>query len=256
MRIILTILAQCWLLLTVPLVFLLVTTPAVLLAVPFPLKTRLKLVGPFWWFFARYVIKYACFCRLYEEDHRPAHMRSQPLQGLYIANHQSSLDIPLLISQYQVLPIMKREVLYVPVLGLMAWASGALVVSRGKRDSRKKVFVQARHRLVDEKYSVQYYPEGTRSKTGLPKPYDQLKVPLLHLAWEAGVHVVPVSMYGTKAVLAGGLVRPGLPVGVITHAPLFPKDYPNANAFARACWAKVVEGHDSLKERLGGPPQS
>lgn len=43
---------------------------------------------------------------------------------LYIANHQSYIDIPLIITKFQVPPIMKKEVLYIPIIGLVGWAMG------------------------------------------------------------------------------------------------------------------------------------
>jgi 1-acyl-sn-glycerol-3-phosphate acyltransferase len=161
------------------------------------------------------------------------------------------MDIPLILSQYQVPPIMKKEVLYLPVLGFLAWVAGALVVSRGKRDSRKKVFVKARERLVTHNYGLQYYPEGTRSRDGKPKDFADLKVTLLHLAFEENIPVIPVSMYGTSHILKhGDFIHFGKKVGIITHPPLEPKNFASANEFARAAWDVVKQGHSELASKL------
>ena len=240
-----------WAFTTIPLVFFVLVTPPTLLVIPFPLGIRLRVVGPFWRLFATYTIKFGCWAKLYVEDHRQPELRTYPPSGLYIANHQSFLDIPMTLSQFQVPPIMKREVLYIPLLGILGWAAGSLVVSRGKRDSRKKVFVKARDRLVKDKFAVQYYPEGTRSRAGIPRQYSGLKVTLLQLAWEEKVPVIPVSIYGTHDVISNfGVIHVGKQVGIISHAALLPADYEDANSFARACWDQVLKGHSQLKASL------
>ncbi len=236
---------------TIPLVFILLITPPTLLVIPLPVRLRLKIVGPFWRLFALYSLKYGCWAQIHSEDHREAHLKVWPPQGLYIANHQSFLDIPLVLTQFQVPPVMKKEILHIPLLGLMAWAIGALPVSRGKRNSRKKVFILARDRLVKERLAVQYYPEGTRSKLAVPKPYEALKVTLIQLAWEEKIPVIPVSLYGTKGVVTPtGRIQLGKKIGIMTHASVDPHQYPSASIFARACWAQVVKGHDQLKASL------
>ncbi len=240
-----------WAFTTIPLVFFVLVTPPTLLVIPFPVSIRLRVVGPFWRFFANYTIKFGCWAKLYVEDHRQPELRTYPPTGLYIANHQSFLDIPMTLSQFQVPPIMKKEVLYIPLLGILGWAAGSLVVSRGKRDSRKKVFVKARDRLVKDKFAVQYYPEGTRSKAGIPRQYSGLKVTLLQLAWEEKVPVIPVSIYGTHDVISNsGVINVGKKVGIISHAAMLPADYKDANSFARACWDQVLKGHSQLKASL------
>ncbi len=240
-----------WVATSAPLVFLLLVLPASIIAAPFSLVPRVRLVRRAWQAFGYYTIKYATFATMHIEDKRPVELRAYPFRGLYVANHQSYMDIPLMLSQYQVPPIMKKEVLYLPVLGFLAWVAGALVVSRGKRDSRKKVFVKARERLVTQNYGLQYYPEGTRSRDGKPKEFADLKVTLMHLAFEENIPVIPVSMYGTSHILKHGeFIHFGKEVGIITHAPLEPKNYSTANEFARAAWEVVKQGHSELTLKL------
>jgi 1-acyl-sn-glycerol-3-phosphate acyltransferase len=244
----LQILNQVWAVITIPLVFIFLVAPPTLIVIPLPLAWRLRIVGPFWSLFGRYTVQIGCWARVYEEDRRQPELRTYPPTGLYIANHQSFMDIPLMLTQFQVPPIMKKEVLYIPLLGILGWAAGALVVSRRKRDSRKKVFVQARQRLVHEKFAVQYYPEGTRNRFDNPKPFSDLKVTLLHLAFDGQVPVIPVSIYGTRGVLNKyGMITPGKKVGILTRPAILPKNYPDASSFARACWEEVLKGHAELQ---------
>lgn len=250
-RFLITAVNQVWAIVSIPVVFCLVILPITLFSAFLPLKRRMRLIGPAWKIFSRFLLIRVCHASLYEEDHRQPEVLTNPLCGLYIANHQSYLDIPIIATQHQVLPIMKREVAFIPILGQLCVISGALVVKRGRRDSHKKVFIQARERLVDQKFGVMLYPEGTRSKDGAPREYKFIKAPLIHLAFEHGVPVIPTSIYGTSQVLTNhGIIRPGKKLGIITHAALWPKDYPDASTFSRAVWDKVLTGYEELRAKL------
>lgn len=230
-----------------------VLVPACIIAFPFALATRLKIVGPVWAFFGRGVVKYACHAKIaILEDHRGPQFRGTPCYGLYVANHQSYVDIPLMVTLFQAPPIMKKEVLNIPIFGWMAWISGALPVSRGKTSSRRKVFDKAKKRIMKERIGLQVYPEGTRSKDALPKPYSEIKRTLLVFAFNEKIPVVPVSIYGTRGVLSPkGMINPGRSVGMIVHQEIYPEKFQSPEAFAEACWNKVIEGHDRMKAQLG-----
>lgn len=235
------------------LILFLVLLPTCIVAIPFSLERRLKIVGPVWNFCSRFMLRYACHTHFdIQEDHRHESYRGTPPYGLYVANHQSYIDIPVMISMYQAPPIMKKEVLYIPIFGWLSWVSGALPVSRTKVNSRKRVFEQAKKRILKERIGLQVYPEATRSKTATPKDYDQIKRTLLVFAFNEKIPVIPTSIYGTRGVLTPqGLIKPGRHIGIKVHKELLPENYTNADEFCRAVWAKVVEGHDEIKARLG-----
>ncbi len=226
--------------------------PTCLIAIPFSLKRRLKIVCPVWAWCHSFLLRYACSAHIdIKEDHRGEEFKVIPTHGLYICNHQSFIDIPLIISAYQVPPIMKKEVLYVPMIGLLAWVCGAMPVSRGKAGSRNKVFTQTKKRMVDDQIGVQVYPEGTRSKDSFPKPYDQIKRTLIVFAYKENIPVIATSIYGTRGVMSSeGWVKPGRHIGIIVHKEIYPKDYANTEDFCRACWDKVVQGHDEMRAKL------
>ena len=227
--------------------------PVCLIAIPFPIALRLKIVGPVWALCSKLLLRYACHAHPdIQEDHRSEAFRGTPSYGLYVSNHQSFIDIPTIVSTYIAPPIMKKEVLYIPLFGLLGWASGALPVSRSSVNSRKKVFEQAKHRVLNEKVGLQVYPEGTRSKDALPKPYDKIKRTLLVFAFNEKIPVIPTSLYGTRGVLTEkGLIKPGRHIGIIVHKEILPQDFKNSDEFCRAVWGKVVAGHDEIKSRLG-----
>lgn len=233
--------------------FAFVLMPTCLVAIFLPLKRRLLVVCPVWRFVCDKTLRWVCAAKIdISEDHRSDELKNDlPAKGLYIANHQSYIDIPLIITKFQVPPIMKKEVLYIPIIGLVGWASGALIVSRGKNDSRRRVFEQTKRRILKEKIGIQYYPEGTRSKLAHPKPDSEIKKTLIYFAFDSKIPVIPVSMYGTRSVLTKmGTIRPNRHLGVIVHKEIHPDGFANREEFAKACWDKVLVGYDQMRTKL------
>jgi 1-acyl-sn-glycerol-3-phosphate acyltransferase len=229
-----------------------ILVPACIIALPFGLDRRLKIVGPAWAFFGRNLVRYGCHAKIaVSEDHRSSAFKGTPCYGLYIANHQSYLDIPLSCTMHQAPPIMKQEVLYLPFIGWLAWISGALPVSRTKTSSRRQVFEKAKKRILKDRIGLQVYPEGTRSKDSVPRPFSGIKKTLLVFAFNEKIPVVPTSMYGTRGILDAGKIKTGKSIGIILHKEIDPKTYKSADEFANACWDVVIQGHDQLKAQLG-----
>jgi len=233
--------------------FVFVLMPTCLVAIFLPLKRRLLVVCPVWKWVSEKTLRWICGAKIaISEDHRSDELKNTlPAQGLYVSNHQSFMDIPLIITKFQVPPIMKKEVLYIPVIGLVGWASGALVVSRSRNDSRRRVYDQTRNRVLNEKIGIQVYPEGTRSKDASPRTDKEIKKTLMYFAYENKIPVIPVSMYGTRGILSKmGLIKTGRYVGITVHHEILPSDFQDRESFAQACWAKVISGHAEMKAKL------
>lgn len=229
--------------------------PISLLALPFKWQTRRNITGPFWKLFSIFALKVVCITKVHKEDRRENEVKGKGSPpGLYIANHQSFIDIPLILTTMQVPPIMKKEVLYIPLLGVCGYSSGAIIVDRKDSESRRRVFEQAKERLLNFDKSLQYYPEGTRqkNKNAGPKEFDQIKKPLMQLAYDNGVKIYPVSMFGTRKVLneKTGLVNYGQKIGSIFHEPVDPKNYEDSEEFMQVAWEKVISGYKELEEKL------
>jgi 1-acyl-sn-glycerol-3-phosphate acyltransferase len=226
--------------------------PGVFITFPFNLRQRLKVICPAWSIFGRLVIKHACHAKIMvSQDQRSSDFKVTPAHGLYISNHQSFIDIPLISTIYQIPPIMKKEVLYIPFFGWIAWLSGALPVSRTDLSSRKKVFTLAKRRILDENLAVQVYPEGTRSLDAIPKDYSEIKKALLVFAYKEKIPVIPTSVYGTRGVLSKrGIIRPNKKLGIIVHQEIYPEHFESAEEFAKTCWDKVRAGHDEIEKTI------
>ena len=88
------------------------------------------------------------------------------------AKHQSFLDIILIFNS---VPrgkfIMKRELMYAPILGQYALRLGCVPVNRGKRGAAIEKMKRDVERGRAEPGQLIIYPQGTRVAPGVKKPY-------------------------------------------------------------------------------------
>lgn len=138
---------------------------------------------------------------------------------VYMANHQSLLDIPALICT---LPgqgrfLAKRDLFRIPVFGWAIGVAGFVPVDREDRSSAPATFAVASRRLRSGA-SLVVFPEETRSTDGRLLPFQRGG---FLLALKGRVPIVPVGIRGTLAVRRKGslVVRPGV-VEVIYGAPV------------------------------------
>jgi 1-acyl-sn-glycerol-3-phosphate acyltransferase len=121
---------------------------------------------------------------------------------VFVSNHQSYFDVLCLIGH--TVPSMrfmaKKELVYVPIFGQLMWAAGHIVIDR-KRHDKSRFGVQKAGEKIREGTSVLVFAEGTRSPDHVLGPF---KKGGFILALEAGVPVVPVSIAGTRPMMAKG----------------------------------------------------
>jgi len=125
--------------------------------------------------------------------------------SIYVANHQSQLDIPALVMAMPVdfRFVAKRELLIIPVFGWALWLAGFVLIDRRDRE-RAIQSLQRAARQVRRGTSFVVFAEGTRSPDGQLLPF---KKGGFVLALEAGVPIVPVSIRGGHALLPKGSLR-------------------------------------------------
>jgi 1-acyl-sn-glycerol-3-phosphate acyltransferase len=129
--------------------------------------------------------------------------------ALFVANHQSWIDIPAL---FMALPVplrflAKRELAGVPLLGAYIRAMGMVFIDRDNARRARASIDHAVGVLARGGHLVSF-PEGTRSRDGRPGPF---RSGGFGAALESGADVVPVALVGPAAVLPrdGFRVRPG-----------------------------------------------
>lgn len=114
---------------------------------------------------------------------------------VFVGNHQSILDIPVLIVGINRNAgfIAKKEILKVPVLGFWLGILHCVPIDR----ENIRAAIDAINKGVEnlkKGYSMAIFPEGTRAKDGQIKEF---KKGSLKLATKANVPVVPVTIDGT-----------------------------------------------------------
>jgi 1-acyl-sn-glycerol-3-phosphate acyltransferase len=122
---------------------------------------------------------------------------------IYMSNHQSHMDIPLL---YATLPsptirmLGKKELFQIPVWGRALRAAEFIEVDRTNHVRAMKSIARAAE-LVRDGVSIYLAPEGTRSRTG---KIGKLKKGGFHLAKDTATPIVPVAIRGTIDILPRG----------------------------------------------------
>jgi 1-acyl-sn-glycerol-3-phosphate acyltransferase len=140
---------------------------------------------------------------------------------IYMSNHQSHLDIPIL---YATLPsrtirmLAKAELFDIPLWGRGLRAAEFISVDRSDHLRAMQSIAHA-EQLVRDGVSIYLAPEGTRSVDGR---IGKLKKGGFHLAIATGAPIVPVAIRGTMQILPKGAraMRSGQSVSVQIGAPI------------------------------------
>ena len=126
---------------------------------------------------------------------------------ILMSNHQSLADIAAIVST---LPpsvrwrfVAKRELARVPIFGQALVASGHIIIDRGNREKAVASLRRAAER-IRAGTSVIVFPEGTRSPEGRLRLF---KSGPFHLAIEAQVPIVPVTVSGSQRITPKGELR-------------------------------------------------
>ena len=117
----------------------------------------------------------------------------QTRPAVFVANHQSSLDVLLLASIWPrwTSVTAKKSLKYTPFLGWFMALSGTVFIDRGNRQTALKAFEGAAAEIRTHRQNVFIFPEGTRSNPDKPMLLG-FKKGAFHLAVQAKVPIVPV----------------------------------------------------------------
>jgi len=204
---------------------------------------------------------------------QPATGGSRPV--VFVSNHSSWLDVPVLGGQLDGCFVAKSEVSRWPLVGTIARMGRTVFVSRNRgatlseRDSM-------RGRLAAGD-SLILFPEGTTSDGSRVMPFRST-----FFAIAQGEHpplIQPVSVVYDRlgGLPTGRACRPlfawygdmdiashfwrlaqqrGLRVTVLLHAPLDPALFPDRKALSRAVWSTVADGAATLRQNRPAHPLS
>jgi len=149
------------------------------------------------------------FVRLGRWTFRVEGMENLPPGGaVLVANHQSAVDIPMLLSAFPrpVRFLAKRELGEIPLFGKAMAAAGNLFIDRDDPRDAVRMLREAGARLREGRLVV-VFPEGTRSGDG---SIGEFRPGAFYLAQKSGAPIVPVYIDGGyRAIPKGGFrVRP------------------------------------------------
>jgi len=124
---------------------------------------------------------------------------------VFMSNHQSVFDIAAIVTTLPVSWrfVAKRELLWVPFFGWVLGLGGHVIVDRGNRERALRSLKRAATRIRSGT-SVIIFPEGTRSASGTLGAF---KSGGFHLAIEAGVPIVPISVSGSRRITPKSSLR-------------------------------------------------
>jgi 1-acyl-sn-glycerol-3-phosphate acyltransferase len=137
--------------------------------------------------------------RIYGVEQVPARGRL-----IVVANHASDFDPPILSNclRRPVSYMAKEELFQVPILGPAIRLYGAYPVKRGSAD---RSAIRAALAQLEAGWAVGLFPQGTRTADGrIPDP----KLGAALLAAKSQAPLLPVSLWGTEAIMAKGQKLP------------------------------------------------
>jgi 1-acyl-sn-glycerol-3-phosphate acyltransferase len=177
------------------------------LTLPFLFGNKVSWLGyRFLWIWS-WIFSQLTFIRY--EFHGREHFRKGQ-SYIYVSNHTSFLDLPglTLLIRGEFRPLAKKELLKIPVFGLIA-RGATVIVDRSSGGSRKKSLDKLKTTLA-EGISILLFAEGTqnRSKEAL-QPF---KDGAFRIAVDTQMPVLPMVVIGAGKLMPPGTIqlRPGL----------------------------------------------
>ncbi len=160
-----------------------------------------------------------------------------------VSNHQSQLDI--LVAFRLFFPfkwVSKAEVFRLPFIGWNMCLNRYIKLKRGDRESIRQMFTACEQALAGGS-SVFFFPEGTRSESGLLRPF---KPGAFALALKLKMPLLPVVINGARRALPKGSLnfygRQQIRLTVLDEIP--PDQFAGLSAEALAAQVRaLIAGH-------------
>jgi len=183
-------------------------------------------------------------------DALPEDIRTQRQSVIFMSNHESNLDPPVLIGTLPIPAVFlaKKEVRWMVPVGWAAMMAGTIFIDRSNRERA----VQSLHEAADQirgGKSVVIFPEGTRTRDGALLPF---KKGGFNLALDAGVPIVPLAAVGGHAMLPPGavLLRPGR-YTIAFGEPVHPGGFESRDAMMSEVRARIEALRDQARQPEG-----
>jgi len=147
---------------------------------------------------------------------------------VYMANHQSNFDIPVLLAclPVQFRWLAKAELFKIPIFGRAMRGAGYVKIDRFNQKSAFESINEAAAKMKNG-VSVMIFPEGTRSRDGKLKSF---KKGGFVMAVDAGAPIVPIVLKGTRAIMEKSSLKINTgEVSLNIEAPIATADFTREN---------------------------
>jgi 1-acyl-sn-glycerol-3-phosphate acyltransferase len=138
---------------------------------------------------------------------------------LFVSNHQSNFDIPLLLSCIDIPKgfIAKKELEHWPFISTWMKYINCIFMDRDNLRKSAESIVEG-IKLLQSGYSMVVFPEGTRSKG---KPVNEFKGGSFKLATKSKCPIVPITINGTYKLMESNnnLVK-SANIELVIHPPI------------------------------------
>lgn len=130
------------------------------------------------------------------------HVEPEVLQALSVRrarvvtfNHASTMDMFLMTYIWPPggVAVVKRELLWIPVMGWMMMLLDFIPLNRGNKEKAAKMMAKSARRMRERELSVMIAPEGTRSPDG---ELQRFKLGAFNMAAQAQVPILPIVLHG------------------------------------------------------------
>ena len=171
--------------------------------------------------------------------------------AVIVGNHQGDFDIPVLLRILNWPPSMisKKEVRHIPLLGMWMRRLHCVFIDRSNPQSAIEKINTECDKLIKARYSVQMFPEGTRSRGGEIKRF---KKGAFKVAEHTGAPILPIVMEGSyKALEANNFwIKPcTVYVRVLPRIPVQGLSREELDALPETVRELVVATHAQLLQR-------
>lgn len=176
-------------------------------------------------------------------------LRNHPHPCVFIANHQSNLDLFVVggVVPLRTVSVGKKSLKWIPLFGQIYWLAGNILIDRGNARQARQAIQEVSGILRNGTTSIWVFPEGTRNHGRGLLPF---KKGAIQMAIGAGVPIVPVcvssyigSMQLTRWNSGTATIRclPPIPTVGLSSA-----DVPALLARCQAEMAQGIAGLDQL----------
>ena len=101
-----------------------------------------------------------------------SHRISGPMpegQVIYAAKHQSAWETVILYQEFgNPAPVLKRELLFLPVMGFYFWRMPSVPIDRSAGSKALRMLMVDSRQITADSHSIMIFPQGTRVAPGPP----------------------------------------------------------------------------------------